>query len=97
MGLNLAKIRNEDTHFGTEGVLFRLLAFFGGPEFVAVRGGDRPYERAGRTNRQLVTNEPVEFKNNWLKLKTAWKLPTILEEVIEYTQFNTGKLEDVNM
>ena len=37
-------------------------------------------------NRQLVTNEPVEFEKNRLKFKTTWKLPIILEESIEYTQ-----------
>ena len=36
-------------------------------------------------NRQLVTNEPVEFGNNRLKFKTAGKIPIILEEFIEYT------------
>ena len=36
-------------------------------------------------NRQLVTNEPVEFENNRLKFKTAGKLPIILEEFVEYT------------
>jgi hypothetical protein len=36
-------------------------------------------------NRQLVTNEPVELRNNRLKFKIAGKLPIILEEFIEYT------------
>ena len=36
-------------------------------------------------NRQLVTDEPVDLKNNRLKFKTAGKLPVILEEFIEYT------------
>ena len=36
-------------------------------------------------NRQLVTNEPVEFEVNGLKFKIAGKLPIILEEFIEYT------------
>ena len=35
-------------------------------------------------NWQLVTNEPVEFEKYWLKLKTAGKLPVILEEFKEY-------------
>ena len=36
-------------------------------------------------SRQLVTNEPVEFENNWMKLETtAGKLPIVLEEFIEY-------------
>ena len=50
-------------------------------------------------NRQLVTDEPVKLslRNNRFKFKTAGKLPVILEEFIEYTQFNEGKLEDVNM
>jgi hypothetical protein len=34
-------------------------------------------------NRQLVTNEPVEFENNRLKLKIGGKLPIILEDFIE--------------
>jgi hypothetical protein len=38
-------------------------------------------------NRQLVTDEPVEFEtgNNRSTFKTAGKLPIILEEFIEYT------------
>ena len=36
-------------------------------------------------NRQLVTYELVEFEKNRLKLKTAEKLPIILEEFKEYT------------
>jgi hypothetical protein len=36
-------------------------------------------------NRQLVTNEPVEFENNQLKFKTVRKSPIILEEFIKYT------------
>ena len=36
-------------------------------------------------NRQLVTNEPVDFEKNRLKFKTAGILPIILEEIIEYT------------
>jgi hypothetical protein len=36
-------------------------------------------------NRQLVTNEPVDLRNNRLKFKTAGELPIILEEFIEYT------------
>ena len=35
-------------------------------------------------NRQLVIDEPVEFENNRLNFKTAGRLPTILEEFIEY-------------
>ena len=35
-------------------------------------------------NQQLVTYEPAEFENNWLKFNTARKLPSILEEFIEY-------------
>jgi hypothetical protein len=38
-----------------------------------------------RENRQLVADEPVEFENDWLKFKTARKLPIILEAFIEYT------------
>jgi hypothetical protein len=38
------------------------------------------------------------LRNNWLKFKIAGKLPLILEEFIEeYTHFNKGKPEDVNM
>ena len=36
-------------------------------------------------NRSLVTNESVEFENNWLKFKTSQKLPIILAEFVEYT------------
>ena len=36
-------------------------------------------------NRQLVTDEPVELRNNRLMLKSAGKLPTIQEEFMEYT------------
>ena len=36
-------------------------------------------------NRQLITNEPVEFRNDRLEFKTPGKLPIILEEFIEYT------------
>jgi hypothetical protein len=35
-------------------------------------------------NRQLITNEPVESRNNRLKFKAAGKLPIILDEFIEY-------------
>ena len=35
-------------------------------------------------NRQLVTNESVEFEN-WLKFEAAGKLLIVLEEFIEYT------------
>jgi hypothetical protein len=38
-------------------------------------------------NRQLITM-------NRLKFKTAGKLPVVLEESIEYSQFNKGKPED---
>jgi hypothetical protein len=35
-------------------------------------------------NRQLVANEPVELGNNqWKFVKTAGKLPIVLEEFIE--------------
>ena len=37
------------------------------------------------------------YKWTGLKFKSAGKLPIILEEIIEYTQFIKGKLEDVNM
>jgi hypothetical protein len=36
-------------------------------------------------NRQLVTDEPVEFENNRVKFKIAGNLPIILEEFMEYT------------
>jgi hypothetical protein len=32
----------------------------------------------------LVTDEPVEFENNWLKCKNLGKLPIILEESMDY-------------
>jgi hypothetical protein len=31
------------------------------------------------TDEPLVTDEPVEFENNWLKLKASGALPIILE------------------
>ena len=34
-------------------------------------------------NQQSVTDEPVEFRNNRLKLKTSGGLPIILEESME--------------
>ena len=56
---------------------------------------------SGRTNRQLGTDEPVEFEKTtgWRKFKTtAGKLPIFLEEFIEYTpQFKKGKPVDVHM
>jgi hypothetical protein len=36
-------------------------------------------------NRQLVTDEPVEFEKEPIEFKTAGILPIILEEFIEYT------------
>ena len=39
----------------------------------------------------------LSLRNNWLKSKTAGKLPIVLEESIEYTQFHEGEVEDVNM
>ena len=39
----------------------------------------------------------LSLRNNRLKFKTAGKLPNVLEEPIEYTQFNKGKPEAVNM
>ena len=35
-------------------------------------------------NHVLVTSEPVELRNNWLRFKTSGYLPIILEEFIEY-------------
>ena len=54
-----------------------------------------PQESMIGENRQLVTDAPVEVEklNNLLKLKTAGKLPTILEEFIENTQSGKGKPE----
>ena len=49
-------------------------------------------------NRQLVTMNRLSLRNNGLKLTTAGKLPTILEESIEYTpiqQRKTGGCEHV--
>ena len=43
-------------------------------------------------------NRQLSLRINMLKFKTAWKLPIILEESMEYApQFNKGKPEDVNM
>ena len=43
------------------------------------------YDRGESMNRQLVTDEPVEFEIHRLKLKTTeGKLPVVLEEFIEY-------------
>ena len=39
-------------------------------------------------NRQLVTDEPVEFRNNQLKFKTSRKLSMILEESMNIPQIN---------
>ena len=39
----------------------------------------------------------LNLRNNWLKFKTAKKLPIILEEFMEISQFNKGKHEDVNV
>ena len=36
-------------------------------------------------NRQLVTKNRLSLRSNQLKFKTAWKLPIVLEEFIEYT------------
>jgi hypothetical protein len=38
----------------------------------------------------------LSLRNNQLKFKTARKLPIILEESTEYTQFNKGKAEHVH-
>ena len=48
-------------------------------------------------NRQLVTNEPVEFEKKRLKFRMAERLPIFLEEVIEYTPIIKGKHEDVSI
>ena len=46
----------------------------------------------------LLQMNRLSLRKNRLKFKIAfWKLPIILEEFIEYTQFNKGKPEDVNM
>ena len=36
-------------------------------------------------NRQFVIDEPLSLRNNLLKFKTTWKVPLILEELIEDT------------
>ena len=36
-------------------------------------------------NQRLVTDEPVNLRNNQLKLETLGELPIILDESIEYT------------
>ena len=41
-----------------------------------------------RENRQLVTNQPVQFQKSPVEVQTAGKLPIVLEEVIECTQIN---------
>jgi hypothetical protein len=33
----------------------------------------------------VITDEPIEFENNWLKFKTLKKLSIILEEFTEDT------------
>jgi hypothetical protein len=43
------------------------------------------HQRMIGENWQLITNEPVDLRNNWLKLKTAEKLLIISEIFIEYT------------
>ena len=37
-----------------------------------------------RENQPLVTDEPVEFENNWLNFKTLGKLLIVLEESMQY-------------
>ena len=51
---------------------------------------------SGRTGSQLQMNR-LSFRNNRVKFKTAGKKPILLEEFIEYTYFNKGIPEDVNM
>ena len=49
-----------------------------------------------RENRQVGTDEPVEFENNRLKFTAAGKLPIILEKSMEHTPNFEGKPVDVN-
>ena len=37
------------------------------------------------------------LRNNRLKFKTSGKLPIILDESVEYTEFSKEKPKDVNM
>ena len=46
---------------------------------------------------KISPNIGLSLKVNRLKFKTAWKLPTILEESVEYTPILWRKTEDVNM
>ena len=39
----------------------------------------------------------LSLRNNRLKFETAGKLPIIVEEYVEYPQFNKGKPDGVNM
>ena len=49
-------------------------------------------------NRQLVTDEPVELRNNQVKFKIAGKLLTILEAFYRlYPKLIKEKPKDVNM
>jgi hypothetical protein len=48
-------------------------------------------------NRQLVTDELVEFKKYRLKFKASWELPITLDEYINIPQINIEKPKDVNM
>jgi len=44
-------------------------------------------------NWQLVTDEQLSSRNNWLKFKTPGESPTTLEEVVEYTSNQYRKPE----
>jgi hypothetical protein len=58
--------------------------------------GPQPIMPENLPNHWLHMNK-LSLRNNRLKFKIARKLPITLEESIEYTQINEGKLEDVNM
>ena len=48
-------------------------------------------------NRQLFTNEPVEFEKYPVKAQDCRKITIVLEEFIEYTPIYKGKPVNVNM
>ena len=49
-------------------------------------------------NRQLVTNEPVEFEKKPVEVQVYMKITTHCRGIYRiYLQFNKGKPEDMNM
>ena len=47
-------------------------------------------------NRQLVTDEPVEFEKEPVEVQERGKLPIILEEIIEYTTVTKYEVQKYN-